>query len=181
MSVELRGHHVEVAPALRRLVDGKLANLDRRLNDRAVSAVAVLTREKHRHRTDITLHARGERFLHGEAVSDNWDISVSEAVDRISQQGQKVKGKWQERKRKVVRGAPPVAAAEAAPEAATRPPVAARARVRMPRIFRRERQAITAMSVADAARQLDGDGSASSSSGTRTRRASACCTAGTAS
>src|SRR5580765_7991788 len=103
MRLELTGRHVDITPALRRLVDNKLARLERVLNDSAVSALAVLTREKHRHRTDITLHARGEKFLHGEAVSDNWDTSIGEAVDKISQQAQKVKSKWQEWKRRRIR------------------------------------------------------------------------------
>ncbi len=160
MRVELRGHHVEITPVLRRLVDSRLAKLERVLNDRAVSALAVLTREKRRCRTDITLHARGEKFLHGEAVSDTWEASIGEAADKISQQAQKVKSKWQEWKRKRVRKAPPAPATEACPEGGTRPPQAARLRTRMPRIFRREHQALKAMSIADAAREIDGNGSA---------------------
>jgi ribosomal subunit interface protein len=48
MRLELTGRHVEITPALRRLVEGKLEKLERLLNHRAVSAHAVLTREKHR-------------------------------------------------------------------------------------------------------------------------------------
>ena len=64
MRLELRGHHVDVTPALRRLVGAELAKLERVLNNSAVSAQAILTLEKYRHRADITLHARGERFLY---------------------------------------------------------------------------------------------------------------------
>ena len=63
MRVELTGRHVDITPVLRCLVDTKLAKLERLLNDSAVSAQALLVREKIRHRTEITLHARGERFL----------------------------------------------------------------------------------------------------------------------
>ena len=73
MRLELTGRHVVITPALRRLVDTKLSKLERLLNDSAVSAQAVLTREKHVHRADITLHARGEKFLHGFASTDSWD------------------------------------------------------------------------------------------------------------
>ena len=59
MRLELTGRHVDITPVLRRLVDTKLAKLERLLSDSAVSAQAVLTLDKHRHRTDITLHARG--------------------------------------------------------------------------------------------------------------------------
>src|SRR5262245_55565191 len=100
MRFELTGRHVDITPALRRLVEGKLAKLERMLNDSAVSAQAVLTREKHRHRADITLHARGEKFLHGVGSAVAWEPSVSMAIEKITQQAHKVKGKWQERKRR---------------------------------------------------------------------------------
>jgi putative sigma-54 modulation protein len=154
MRLELTGRHVEITPTLRRLVEGKLAKLERMLNDSAVSAQAVLTREKHRHRAEITLHARGEKFLHGVGNTASWEGSLADAVEKLGQQAQKVKGKWQERKR---RGAKNVEAG--AGEAETSPAAApSRERVRMPRIFRASRQAMKAMSVSDAAREIDADG-----------------------
>ena len=156
MRLELTGRHVDITPALRRLVDTKLAKLERLLNDSAVSAQAVLTREKHVRRADITLHARGEKFLHGVGNSASWEVSVGEAVDKIAQQAQKVKGKWQERKRRSSKGTPIVGEE---PEAAVvRPIAAARATPRMPRILRAERQPIKAMSITDAAREVDANG-----------------------
>ena len=158
MRLELTGRHVDITPALRRLVDKKLAKLERLLNDSAVSAQAVLTREKRRHRTDITLHARGEKFLHGFGASLNWEASVSEAIDKISQQAQRVKGKWQGRKRRGGKGAPVIG--EEREAGGVKLGGAARRRderMRMPRVLRSSRQAVKAMSVADAARQMDAD------------------------
>jgi putative sigma-54 modulation protein len=159
MRFELTGRHIEITPALRRLVNGKLAKLERLLNDSAVSARAVLTREKYRLQADITLHARGEKFLHGVGSSAAWEGSVDQAIDKIAQQAQKVKGKWQERKR---HGPRRVAAVEAVSPAGAgdRSSMSARpgleARLRMPRIYRSSRQAIKSMSVAEAARAIDG-------------------------
>lgn len=160
MRLELTGRHVDITPALRRLVDIKLARLERLLNHRALSAQAVLTREKHRHRADITLHARGEKFLHGVGDTGSWETSLSEAIDKIAQQAQKVKGKWQERKRRGAKGLPLGLLAEPGREFATKPaaPRTVRERVRMPRILRASRQSIKAMSVADAAREVDAGG-----------------------
>ena len=153
MRLELTGRHVEITPTLRRLVDTKLAKLERLLNDSAVSAQAVLTREKHTRRADITVHARGEKFLHGVGNSATWEVSVGDAIDKIAQQAQKVKGKWQERKRRGSKGAPIVGEE---PEAAVVTPIApARVQPRMPRILRAERQSIKAMSITDAAREVD--------------------------
>jgi putative sigma-54 modulation protein len=156
MRLELTGRHVDITPTLRRLVDTKLAKLERMLNDSAVSAQAVLTREKYRHRAEITLHARGEKFLHGLGNAEAWEPAVAQAIEKITQQAQKVKGKWQERKRRgTVKGVPIIGEE---PEAARVVAAGPRPRttVRMPRILRAERQRVRVMSVADAARQLDG-------------------------
>ena len=159
MRLELTGRHIEITPVLRRLVDTKLAKLERLLNDSAVSAQAVLTREKHRHRADITLHARGEKFLHGVGNSGSWETSVTEAIDKITQQAQKVKGKWQERKRRgAVKGVPIVGEEREAIRVKAIRPARTRERVRMPRILRAQRQSIKPMTIADAAREVDAGG-----------------------
>ena len=122
MRLELTGRHIDITPSLRRIVDARLAKLDRLLNDSAVSAQVVLTREKFRRGAEITLHARGENFLHGVGSSDTWERSLSQAVDKIAHQAEKVKGKWQERKRAGVRRAPRAAEPRAAsPKPAGRP------------------------------------------------------------
>jgi putative sigma-54 modulation protein len=159
MRLELRGHHVDITPALRRLVGAKLAKIEQVLNDRAVSVKAILTVEKHRRRANITLHARGEKFLHGEAETDKWETAISEAVEEIWHQAQKVKNKRHDLTRHGVKTSV-VAAAEnnGRGKAVPKPARAARVvreRVRMPRILQTTRQAIKPMSAADAARQLD--------------------------
>lgn len=158
MRLELTGRHVDITPSLRRLVDTKLARLERLLNDSAVSAQTVLTREKHRCRADVTVHARGDKFLHGVASSASWECSVGEAIDKIAQQAQRIKGKWQERKRRSRRAKPIGAAGPGALEPV--PLAAPRIRPRMPRTLRASRQVIKPMSVTEAAREVEvsGDG-----------------------
>jgi len=158
MRLELTGRHVDITPALRRLVETKIGKLERVLNDSAVSAQAVLTREKHRHRTDITLHARGEKFFHGVGDSASWEASLTAAIGKISQQAQKVKGKWQGRKRQGSAKGAPAAVPELREAVAVRPATrggSARERARMPRIVRSSRQTIKPMTVSDAAREMD--------------------------
>ena len=162
MRLELRGHHVDLTPALRRLVDTKLAKLERYLNHRAVSTQVILTLEKHRHRVDVTLHARGEKFLHGVSDTADWETALGDAVEKIAQQAQKIKGKWQGRKRQASKTAvAALAEGNGAGEAPAKPATraAARGRVRMPRTLRASRQTIKPMSVADAALEAEaGDG-----------------------
>jgi putative sigma-54 modulation protein len=100
MRLELTGRHLDVTPALRLLVDTKLAKLDRLLNDSAVSAQVVLAEERGRRRAEITVHARGERFLHGVGSAPTWANSIGQAVDKLAQQAQTLKGKRQDRKRR---------------------------------------------------------------------------------
>lgn len=167
MRLELTGRHLDITPPLRRLVNTKLAKLERLLNDSAVSARAVLTREKYRLQAEITLHARGEKFLHGVGSSASWEVSVDQAIAKIAQQAQKIKGKYQERKRhgpSRVAGLEPIDAPLRGDgkgrERTPAPPRGARSepaerRPRMPRILRASRQPIKSMSLAEAARAID--------------------------
>lgn len=159
MRLELTGRHIEITPALRRLVDAKLGRLDRILNDSAVSAQVVLVREKHVRRAEVTLHARGEKFLHAVGDAASWQASMTQVVGRISQQAQRVKGKWQERKRRSSRAGQTVGFRRQAPT--SEPSLADRPRdrrPRMPRVLKTSRQTLKALSIEDAAREVDAQG-----------------------
>src|SRR6185295_18639748 len=82
------------------------------LNDSAVSAQVVVTRDKSRYHAEVTLHARGEHFLHGDATGRDAQTALASAIDKIDRQVQKLKGKWTERKRQ---GVSPAKAASATP------------------------------------------------------------------
>jgi ribosomal subunit interface protein len=163
MRLALTGRHLEITPVVRRLVDGKLARLERMLNDSAVSAQVVLSKEKNGYRADVMLHTRGEKFLHGVGVADALAGCLGGALDKISQQALKVKGKWQERKRHGPQkdGNGPVervavrsksrSRRQSSPVAAEPAPVQAR----LPSILRSGRLSLKAMSLVEAAGQLD--------------------------
>ena len=156
MRLSLTGRHLDITPTLRRLVTTRVGKLERVLNDSAVSAQVVLAREKHRHLTEINLHARGEKFLHAVGDAGNWEASLTNAVEKLSQQALKVKSKWQEGKRRGAKGAT-TAPGEPQPVAVDAASASAGVRPRMPRTLRASRQAIKIMSVSDAARMLDGN------------------------
>jgi putative sigma-54 modulation protein len=100
MRVELTGHQVEISPGLRNLVDRKLAKVHRVLNDAGVSAGVVVKKEKIQNIVEITLHARGERFMHAVGKAETWQTAMTAAVSKLMHQTEKVKGVWQERKRR---------------------------------------------------------------------------------
>ena len=65
MRLDITGRHVDITASLRQLIDRALAKLERLLNDSAISAQVILTKEKYRHRTEIIIHARGDHMLRG--------------------------------------------------------------------------------------------------------------------
>jgi putative sigma-54 modulation protein len=153
MRLELTGRQIDITTGIRRIIETKLSKLERMLNDAAVSAQVVVSREKTGHRADVTLHARGEKFLHSDGRGESVATAMAQAVDRLGQQARKIKGKFQGRKRLAAKQAPvPVEVAEAEP----RPAAPRNARVRMPRILKARRQTIRTMSVSDAAAAIDG-------------------------
>ena len=159
MRLELRGHNAEVTPGLRRFVAEKLAKLERLLNDRAVSAHAILSVEKRRHIADITLHARGERFLHGVGDSSSWETSLTRAIAKISHQAQKLKTRQKEKRRGLK--APASDALEPMSRSAkARQPAAAKPerRSKTLRAVRTSRDPIKPMSIDDAAREIEAGG-----------------------
>ena len=142
MRLDITGRHVEVTAPLRQLIDKRLAKLGRLLNDSVISAQVILTKEKYRHRTEIVLHARGDHMMRGLGEGNAWPVSLRQASEKIEQQAQKLKSKWDARKR---RGGTRLAraAASAAPSNNNR------------RVVRATRYAVKPMSVEDAALQVE--------------------------
>ena len=148
MRLELTGRHLTITPAIRALVEERLDHTLRLLNDSAVSAHVVLTREKARVRAEVTLHARRERFLHGEATGQNFELALNAAADKVDHQAQKLKGKRDGRKR----GPSAVKSGAGVPEVPAPRTVAARPRRR---IIRARQYEVKPMSVEDAAVEID--------------------------
>jgi putative sigma-54 modulation protein len=67
-----------------------------------LSAQVVVTRDKSRVHAEVTLHARGEHFLHGEATGRDAQAALGSSIDKVERQVQKLKSKWTERKRQGV-------------------------------------------------------------------------------
>lgn len=142
MRLDITGRQVTITSTLRQLIDRRLARLERVLNDAAVSALITLTKEKYRLRTELVVHTRGDHVLRGNGEGTAWPISVRQATEKVEQQAQRLKGKWdgRRRKRSGARDLRPVAV-EAPPER---------------RIVRATRYAVKPMSLEDAALRMDG-------------------------
>lgn len=99
MRLLLTGRQVTITPALRRLVEARLAKLERRFAEALVSVQVVLSREKNRLEAELVVHARQDHILTGVGASSAWGTALTAAVKKVLQQAETVKGKWQERKR----------------------------------------------------------------------------------
>lgn len=100
MRLDLTGRHVEISPGLRRLVERKLQKVHRQVNSDGLSATVVVTKEKAQNVVELTLHARGERFLHAVAKADAWETAMTTVVAKVLHQLEKTKGIWKERKKR---------------------------------------------------------------------------------
>ena len=100
MRLDITGRHVEVTPSLRQLITSRLKTLQRVLNDAAVSALVIVTKEKYRHKVEMVIHARGDHTLSGTARGNSWPLAIRQASQKIEQQAKKLKGKWDDRRRK---------------------------------------------------------------------------------
>ena len=77
MRLLLTGRQVEITPTLRRLVEARLAKLERRFGDALVSAQVVLSREKNRFVAEVVVHARQDHILHGIGTTQAWSTSLT--------------------------------------------------------------------------------------------------------
>jgi putative sigma-54 modulation protein len=151
MRLELTGRHLTITPGVRKAVERRLARLSRLLNDSIVSMQVVVTREKTRTHVEMTLHARGDHFLHGAGTGRDLTAALGAAAEKIEHQAQKLKSKWTERKRQGV-------AASKAASVAPRPE-RGRREFAAPgddgiRIVRARRYAVKPMSVDEAALEV---------------------------
>jgi putative sigma-54 modulation protein len=161
MRLELTGRHVTITPTVRKAVEQRVKHLTRMLNDSIHSVQVVITKDKFRFRAEVTLHARGERYLHGEATGRDMAAALGAAADKVEHQAQKLKSRWTERKRQGVSAAK-AGSALPRPERARRAfgnggPEAAEGEPAAARIIRARRYAVKPMSVDEAALEV-GDG-----------------------
>lgn len=98
LRLELTGRHVTITPAVRKVVEDRVARLERMLNDSVHSVQVVVTREEARHIAEMMLHARGEHFLHAAVTGRDLQTALAAAA-KTEHQVRKLKGKWAGRKR----------------------------------------------------------------------------------
>jgi ribosome-associated translation inhibitor RaiA len=99
MDCTLTARNTQITPELRDLIDHRLQPLERVLGEALVSADMVLSSDHRQCVSEFVVHARDDHRLHGVAEGPTWQTAVGGAVDRVMHQAQKLKGKWQARRR----------------------------------------------------------------------------------
>ncbi len=84
MQITLSGHHVEVTPALRSYVTGKLERIERHF-DHVTDIKVILSVEKQRQKAEATLNISGAS-LHADAVEVDMYAAIDALADKLDRQ-----------------------------------------------------------------------------------------------
>src|ERR1700704_352078 len=98
MEIEFTGRHIDITPAVQKMVSKELGKLEKVLNSAPIRVHVIVSAEKHRKQTEIVVHWRDIVFT---AIGENSDVaqSVSAAATKVLKQALKVKEKFHAKKR----------------------------------------------------------------------------------
>jgi putative sigma-54 modulation protein len=85
MNLIIQGHHVEVTPALREYVQGKLERIRRHFDNVIDADVVLAVEDKLRQRAEITLRVRGSS-LHAESTDGDMYAAIDLLMDKLDRQ-----------------------------------------------------------------------------------------------
>ena len=95
MNLNVSGHHLEVTPAIRTYVSGKLDRVTRHF-DHVIDAHVILSVDKLVQKAEVTLHVRG-KDIHAECVDADLYAAIDLLIDKLDRQVIKYKDKTQAR------------------------------------------------------------------------------------
>ena len=84
MNLTISGHHLEVTPAIRDYVAGKLDRVKRHF-DQVINVNVIMQVEKLVHRVEATLHVRGHDF-HAHSEDGNMYAAIDLLADKLDRQ-----------------------------------------------------------------------------------------------
>ncbi len=91
MNLNITGHHVEVTPAIRDYVTGKLERVLRHF-DNVTSVHVILSVEKLQQKAEVTLHVKGKDIF-ADAIDGDLYASIDAVTDKLDRQVVKYKEK----------------------------------------------------------------------------------------
>jgi putative sigma-54 modulation protein len=94
MNLTIRGHHLDITPAMREYVLIKVARIKRHF-DHVIDLSVILTVEKLNQKAEITLHMRG-KDVHCEAIDGDMYAAIDLVADKLDRQVLRHKTKLQQ-------------------------------------------------------------------------------------
>ena len=91
MNLNVSGHHLDVTPAMRTYVSGKLDRVTRHF-DHVIDAHVILSVDKLLQKAEVTLHVRG-KDIHAECIDADLYAAIDLLVDKLDRQVIKYKDK----------------------------------------------------------------------------------------
>ena len=91
MNLNVSGHHLDVTPAIRTYVSGKLDRVTRHF-DHVIDAHVILSVDKLLQKAEVTLHVRG-KDIHAECIDADLYAAIDLLVDKLDRQVIKYKDK----------------------------------------------------------------------------------------
>jgi len=91
MNLNVSGHHLDITPAMRTYVSGKLDRVTRHF-DHVIDAHVILSVDKLIQKAEVTLHVRG-KDIHAECVDADLYAAIDLLVDKLDRQVIKYKDK----------------------------------------------------------------------------------------
>ena len=98
MTLTVIGKQLDVTDAQRMLVRRRVSKLARVLNDAALTAQAVISRERGMFICELTVHARAHD-LHGSGRDRLFATALTGAADRVQGQAATLVGRWKSRRK----------------------------------------------------------------------------------
>lgn len=106
MNLNITGHHLEVTPAIREYVTGKLDRVIRHF-DHVTATHVILSVEKLKQKAEITVHVRG-RDIFVEASNEDLYAAIDSMIDKLDRQVVKHKEKSADHSRDSLKHQPAV-------------------------------------------------------------------------
>lgn len=91
MNLNVSGHHLDITPAMRTYVSGKLDRVTRHF-DHVIDAHVILSVDKLIQKAEVTLHVRG-KDIHAECADADLYAAIDLLVDKLDRQVIKYKDK----------------------------------------------------------------------------------------
>ncbi|SNT04504.1 putative sigma-54 modulation protein [Noviherbaspirillum humi] len=114
MNLTISGHHLELTPAIRDYVQGKLERITRHF-DHVIDIAVILGVEKpsekdKRQRAEVNLRLRGS-LIHVESFAGDLYAAIDSLIDKLDRQVLKYKTKVQDHQRDAIKRMPDMASA----------------------------------------------------------------------